>query len=813
MNNKKIIEKMTLEEKASLLSGRDFWTTESIERLNVPSIFLADGPHGVRKQAAASDHLGLNESIKATCFPTSATMANTWNVDLIEKLGNALGSEAVDQDVNILLGPGTNIKRSPLCGRNFEYFSEDPFLSGKMSSAHIKGVQSNGISACVKHYAANNQEERRLVIDTILDERTLREIYLTPFEHSVKEANVRTVMSSYNKVNGVYANENNHLLKDILRDEWDFDGIIVTDWGGNNDRVKALEASNELEMPGNKGETDLDIINAVKSNVISEDIVDEAVDRLLNVIYKTNETLENKTKEVNYDENHEVAYETAKEAIVLLENKNNFLPLNSEQKIAVIGDFAKEPRYQGAGSSIVNPTKVDDTLSFIDEYSNNFVGFERGFKRYGKKSSRLIKKAVKLANKSDVVLLYLGLDEISEAEGIDRKNIKLPKNQLDLLNSLIETNKKIVVVLSAGSVVEIDFNDKVDGLLHGYLLGQAGSKAILDVLYGKVNPSGKLSETIPLSYEDVSSSNYFPGKEVSVEYREGIYVGYRYFDKVNKKVKYPFGYGLSYTSFEYSDLVVTEKGATFNITNTGDVLGKEVAQLYVGLEDSKIFRAKKELKGFAKVELKPNETKEVFIPFDEYTFRYFNIITNKFEIEEGSYTIYINSSVETNLLKDNINKKGTTNKLPYQDSEKLKSYFKGNIEDVSLEEFEELLGFKAPNPNRNYYKKNRIVVDYNTTVYELRYAKGWTGRFFSRMIRFAPKFLRFFGKKELANTIIMGMYHQPMRGLSRMSNGMVSWGQLDGLITMFNGKFFKGFKKYLKEGKIKKRRLKNEEKK
>ncbi|MCK9166553.1 MAG: glycoside hydrolase family 3 C-terminal domain-containing protein [Acholeplasmatales bacterium] len=808
MTNKELIKKLTLEEKVLLLSGENFWETSELKKYGIEKMFLADGPHGVRRQAAAADHLGLNESIKATCFPTAATLANTWNQKMIEKVGSHLGSEAKDQNVNILLGPGTNIKRNPLCGRNFEYYSEDPYLSGMMAASLIKGIESNGISACVKHFAANNQEERRLVIDTVVDERTLREIYLTPFEIAVNQGKVSALMTAYNKVNGIYANENDFLLKDILRDEWGFEGVVVSDWGGNNDRVLALKATSDLEMPGNKGETNLEVLKAVKAGKITEKELDDVVSRLLSLNFKTTKAIKEK-EIIDYHLNHEVAYQAAQEAIVLLENKNNILPLDEHKKIAIIGDFADNPRYQGAGSSIVNPTKLDNTLDFINQYSENFVGYQKGFKRYGKKSRRLINKAVKLANKSDVVIVYLGLDEITEVEGIDRKNLKLPENQLKLLAELIKTNKKIIVVLQAGSVVEIDFSDKIDGLIHGYLLGQAGARALLDVIFGRVNPSGRLSETIPYQYQDVSSANYFPGKELSVEYREALYVGYRYFDKNNYRVRYPFGYGLSYTNFQYRDLKVTEKGVTFKIKNSGSRAGSEVAQLYLGLKDSKIFRAKKELKGFTKVFLNSNEEKEVFIAFDDYSFRYYNVLTKSYEIESGNYDIYINRSLNENVLQQSFYLAGTTTKLPYQNL-KLPAYESGKITAVDLKEFETLLGFEAPKSERTFIKKKRLNVSYNTTIYELRYAQGWVGRLFSRAIRLTPKLLNFIGKKQTANTIIMGMLHQPVRGISRMSNGMISWHQLDGLILMFNGKFFKGLKKFLKEGKIKKRKARKE---
>lgn len=808
MKYESLIKKMTLEEKASLMSGKDFWTTADIERLGIPSMFLADGPHGIRKQAVASDHLGLNESLPATCFPTSATIANSWNPELGEEIGKYLGKEAVAQRVNVLLGPGTNIKRNPLSGRNFEYFSEDPYLSGVMASSYIKGIQSKGISACVKHFAANNQEYRRMVIDTIVDERTLREIYLVPFEMAVKMGKTKTLMSSYNLINGEYSNENTHIMSDILRKEWGYKGVVVTDWGGGNNRVSGLIAGNELEMPTTDGETDLEIIEAVRNGKLDEKILDEAVNRLLTLIFETNEAFKEDNQPIDVESHHEMALKAAEESIVLLRNDNALLPLKSSDKIAIIGDFAHRPRYQGAGSSIVNPTKLDDTISLINEYNINYLGFAQGYKRYSNKvSKKLVKQAITLANKADIILLYIGLDEFSEIEGLDRSHMKIPQNQIHLLNELKKTGKKIVVILSCGSPVEMNWVEEVDAIVHSYLSGQAGAKAVLNVLTGKVNPAGKLSETYPLVYEDVPSSRYFPGQEVTVEYREGLYIGYRYFDTINLPVRYPFGYGLSYTTFAYSNLQVTDKEVRFDLKNTGNYDGAEVAQLYIGKKDSQIFRPKKELKGFKKVFLKVGEQKTISIPFDEYSFRYFNPVTNKWEVEGGKYEIYIAASCIDVKLTGTIDVEGTTEVIPYN-KEELPSYFSGKVTDVSLDEFERLVGRKVPNPHFEFYKRKRMVITHNTTIAQLRYSKRWVGRLFSGSILFAYKFLKFIGKRKSANTLMMGMYHQPMRGLSRMSGGIISWGQLNGLIMMFNGKFFKGLCHFFKEGRKKRKRKK-----
>lgn len=800
MKYKHLIEKMTLEEKASLMSGKDFWQSMDIEHLGIKSMFLADGPHGIRKQAEAADHLGLNESIPATCFPTAATVANSWNHELGETIGDYLGREAVEQKVNVLLGPGINMKRNPLAGRNFEYFSEDPYLAGKMAAGMIRGIQSHGISACVKHFAVNNQEERRMSIDTIVDERTLREIYLTAFEIAIKEGKAKTVMSSYNMLNGTYTNENIHLMREILRDEWNFEGVVVTDWGGSNDRVAGLIAGNELEMPTTAGETNEEIIQAIKSGRIKEETLDECVDRLLDLMFTTEEAFLSPQKDFNREEHHSVAQKAAEESIVLLKNEGNILPLKKKTKVAIIGDFAQKARYQGAGSSIVNPTLLDSTLDCLEEIGLTSIGFEPGFDRYGKKSKRKIEQACALAKEADVVLLYMGLDEVTEAEGLDRQNMQIPQNQIELLHALHEVNLNIVVVLACGAAIEMPWIDKVKGLVHGYLAGQAGARAILKVLSGDVNPSGKLAETYPLKYEDTPSYYQFPGKEVSVEYREGPFIGYRYYDTANVDVLFPFGFGLSYTTFQYSDIQINEDGAMFKITNTGDRDGMEIAQLYVGCKSQAIFRPKKELKGFVKVLLNPGETKTVTIPFDDKTFRYFNVKTNKWEIEEADYEIMIGASSEDIRLVESLFVKGTGAPLPY-DKEKLPSYYTGKANHVSVEEFEHLLGYKVPEAKWD----RSTPLGYNDTIAQCQYAKGWFARLAFHLITFTHRFLWKIGKRSTANLIMMSIYHMPFRGIARMTGGIVNMPMLDGILMIVNGHFFKGLNHVLRErGKMKK---------
>ena len=800
MKYAEILKQLTLEEKAALMSGRDFWSTTAYEKCGIPSMFLSDGPHGIRKQAAASDHLGLNASIPATCFPTAAAMANTWNVELGEELGKRLGEEATAQRVNVLLGPGMNIKRSPLCGRDFEYFSEDPYLAGKMAASYVRGIQSYGISGCLKHFAANNQEERRMVIDSVVDERTLREIYLTGFEIAIEEGKPHTIMSSYNKLNGTHTNENMHLMRDILRGEWGYEGVVVTDWAGCNDRVEGVKAGNELEMPcclyGND-----DIIKAVNEGRLSMEEVDECLDRLLDLIFSTSAALKDKPTEFNVEEHHAFAYKCASESMVLLKNEDAALPLAEKERICVIGDFAQKPRYQGAGSSIVNPTKLDNAIDCIKGYPLDYVGYEPGYDRYGKRSKKKLNAAIALAKKSDTIVYFIGLDEVSEAEGIDRRDMKLPQNQLDVLAELLKLKKKIVAVLVGGSAVEFGCLANCNAVLYASLGGQAGARAVLDALTGKINPSGKLSESFAFALEDYASSSRFPGKAMSVEYREGLYVGYRYFTTANVPVRYPFGYGLSYTTFEYSDLQVSKDGVTFTIKNTGERDGAEIAQLYIGKKDAEVFRPAIELKGFAKVFLKAGESKQITIPFDKRTFRYFNVATNKWEIEGGAYEVYIGASSEDMRLTGSVEVEGTNAPVPYE-KELLPSYYSGKANDVHKAEFTKLLGRPIPRAGYTFYKKRRMVIHENCTVADLRFSKRWVGRLFSGAMRFAHAFLWKIGNRTLANTIMMGVIHQPIRGLAKF--GGMSRRQMEAMLMMFNGHLFKGVFRFFTKEKVKK---------
>jgi beta-glucosidase len=786
MKHKDIIRQMTMEEKAAFLSGKNVWQSRDIKRLGIPSIFCSDGPHGLRKQAGEGDHLGLNASLKATCFPTAATVANSWDIQLGEEVGKAIGEEAAAQDVHVLLGPGLNMKRSPLCGRNFEYFSEDPYLSGKMAAAYVRGIQSQGVYACPKHFAVNSQELRRMAMNSVIDERTLREIYLEGFEIAVKEGGAKAIMSSYNEVNGIYANENKHLLKEILRDEWGFNGIVITDWGASNDHALGVAARSNLEMPAPGLDSAREIITAVENGKLLIEELDLCVDDLLDAVLTLTSV---KKSERNFDKksHHSLARKAAVDSIVLLKNDENLLPLKTGCKIALIGDFAITPRYQGAGSSMVNPTELETMDRVIHNYELTKVGCSQGYLRSGEEDAALKKAAMELAELADVVIYCFGLDEISESEGLDRNHMRIPQNQIDLLESLVKVNTNIVGVLSAGASIEMPWHYCCKAITHGYLSGQAGASAMLDVITGKVNPSGRLNETYPLRYEDTPAFRYFPSAERCGEYRESVYIGYRYYETSEVRVQYPFGYGLSYTSFEYSDIQMEEHKVTFTLTNTGNYDGAEVAQLYVSGPKGKIFRPVKELKGFVKLFLKAGESQRVSIPFDDKTFRYWNVTTNKWEIEDGEYTIMVGTNVKDIKLSGKLVKEATTDIFPYL-PEKLPSYYSGLIQKVDAEEFETLLGHPIPSG------KWSGELTLNDSLCQMYYAK-------SRIARLAYRILTKMKTKSEAkgkpNLNILFIYNMPFRGFAKMTGGAISMEMVKGIVLIVNGHFLRGLKKII----------------
>ncbi|MCL1806199.1 MAG: glycoside hydrolase family 3 C-terminal domain-containing protein [Oscillospiraceae bacterium] len=672
MESKKLISQMTLEEKASLCSGLGFWETKSIERLGIPSVMMTDGPHGLRKQGGETDHLGLAQSVPSTCFPPAALSACSFDRGLLREMGEALGDECAAEGVSILLGPGVNIKRSPLCGRNFEYFSEDPYLAGEMASAHIQGVQSKGVGTSLKHFAANNQETRRFSSDSRVDERTLHEIYLPAFKKAVQEAQPATVMCSYNKVNGEYASENHWLLTDLLRGQWGFEGLVVSDWGAVNDRVEGLKAGLELEMPSNSDYNDNKIIAAVRSGELDEAVLDLAVERILNLLQRVKR--EGAKTSFDREKHNDLARKIAAESMVLLKN-DGLLPLQKSQKIAFIGEFAENPRYQGAGSSQVNPIMMTTALEASKEYAN--VTYSKGYSinSCDQPDPNLQAQAVNAAKEADVCVLFVGLPPAYESEGFDRHHMRLPGGHISLIEAVAAVNPNVVVVLHNGAPVEMPWIGKAGAVLEGYLGGQAGGGAVADILFGASNPCGKLAESFPKKLSDNPSYLYYIGEGDVAEYREGIFVGYRYYDAKETGVLFPFGHGLSYTTFDYSNLKLSAPSmddtqtltVSVDVTNTGKTAGKEIVQLYAGAKekDERVIRPEKELRGFEKVYLQPGETKTVTFRLDKTAFAYYNAAIHDWHVLSGTYRVMAARSSRDAALEAEVSV-NSTGQIPFR---------------------------------------------------------------------------------------------------------------------------------------------------
>ena len=790
-----LIAKMTLEEKASMCDGLDFWHSQPIDRLGIKSVGLNDGPHGIRKKgdpdAAKKGETDLLKGVPAICFPTASATACSWDVDLIREMGEALGDECRKERVSVLLGPGTNIKRSPLCGRNFEYFSEDPELAGEMSAAFINGVQSKGIGTSLKHYAANNQETRRMTVNTVVDERTLREIYLRPFEIAVKKAQPWTMMCAYERLNGYYCAENKWLLTDVLRNDFGYENLVVTDWGAENERVPGLKAGNELEMPTSSGEGTRLIVEAVNSGELEEAVLDHAVDLILDMVDKSVKTLGEYTYDP--DAHHEISKKIATQCMVLMKNDGNILPLKKEQKIAVIGEMAKKPRYQGAGSSLINPIKLDNAYDTLKTMGVNFE-YAQGYSTEKKNKitdESFIAEAVEKAKNAEVALLFIGLTDEFETEGNDRKHLGIPPLHNKLVEEVLKVNRNVVVVLSGGASVEMPWADSVPAILNQFLTGQAAGSAVCDILYGEVNPSGKLAETYPMALEDNSSANYFPGTSVSVEYREGVYVGYRYYDSANIPVRFPFGHGLSYTSFEYSDLKLSADRikdtdtltVTFKIKNTGSCDGAEIAQLYVSDVESTIYRPVKELKGFKKVFLKVGEEKEVSIELGKRAFAFYNVDAHDWQVESGEFKILVGASSRDIKMEASVNVESTSN-YPIPDYKTLApSYYTANIKNVSDSEYTAVLGHEIPTNTRD---KSQPLTILNTL--EDSADTKWGGR----LCRLLTKFL---GAETMMGAVAL---QTPIKNFISMSFGIFSPKMAEGLLIMLNeGKFWRGLGKMI----------------
>lgn len=686
---KKLVNELTLEEKASLCSGADFWHTEAIDRLNIPAAMVSDGPHGIRKQENLADHMGVAESIKAIGFPTASAMACSFDRDLLHKVGDALGEECVAEDLAVLLGPGINMKRSPICGRNFEYYSEDPVVAGELGAAFVNGVQEHGVGTSLKHFAANNQEWRRMSISAEIDERTLREIYLAAFETVVKKAQPWTIMCSYNRINGVYSCENDWLLNKVLRDEWGFEGLVMTDWGAMDERVPSLKAGLDLEMPDCHGETDKLIVKAVQSGELEESVLDTAVERILTMVDKYLTARKDidpasmvhplpSSVERGYDvaAHHALARTTAEQSAVLLKNED-ILPLQKDKKIAFIGEFAKVPRIQGGGSSHINNTSIESAL----DAAGDSVSYAQGFHIDEETTDEtLLQEAITLAKESDVAVIFAGLPDSFESEGFDRTHLNMPANQNELIARISEVQPNVVVVLHSGSPIAMPWLDKVAGVLQMYLAGQASGGAAVNLLFGDATPCGKLAETFPLHLEDNPSYLNFPGNREKVCYQEGVFIGYRYYDKKKMDVLFPFGYGLSYTDFTYSNMKVTVNGknatdvdviketdeiiVSADITNTGNCDGAEIVQLYIKNPVVYEIRPEKELRDFAKVFLKAGETKTVTFTLNARAFSYYETRIHDWYAESGDYEILLASSSRDIRLQDTVSITGSK-KIPF----------------------------------------------------------------------------------------------------------------------------------------------------
>lgn len=773
-----MIEKLTTLEKAALLSGKNVWESRDLPRHHIASFFMADGPHGVRKQLGSGDHLGLNASEPATCFPTAATVACSWDVELADEVGRALGREARALDVDVLLGPGLNLKRSPLGGRNFEYFSEDPYLSGQLAAAYVRGIQAEGVAATPKHFAVNSQELRRMASDSVIDERTLRELYLTAFEIVVREAAPRAIMSSYNRVGGVYAHENPHLLTDILRQEWGFDGVVISDWGGSNDPAAAVAAGANLEMPAPGLDSVRQLLEAVEDGRLAEE---DLTARAAEVVALAMEARRTPRPEIDLNAHHDMARRAAEGSIVLLRNEDQLLPLGGGTRVALIGDMADVPRYQGAGSSAVNPTRLTSAREAIAHSSLELTAFAQGYRRHSPVDPDLERDAVAAARGADVVLLYLGLDEISESEGVDRRHIDLPDAQLSLLRAVSAANPQVVVVLSAGSVVDMGWADQTRAILHTHLSGQAGAAAGIRVLTGAVTPSGKLAETYPLALTDTPTFGRFPAEGTASVYREGLFVGYRHAEAAGRAVRYPFGHGLSYTTFSYSDLELTDAGADFTVTNTGEVAGAEVAQLYVSAPDSAVVRPEKELKGFVKVDLAPGEARRVTIPFDRYTWRHFDVDSGTWVTEDGSRRVVVGASSADLRLSGDLHVAGVAVSAGNAPAEVRRAMLRGLTDD----ELRDLFGVTVPRDATSG------DLGRNDPLGDLRRARSPLGRFAHWVLATLRRRSEAKGQPDLN---IQFLYNMPFRAIGKMTNGMVSDEMVDGIVTLANGHHLRGLR-------------------
>lgn len=803
MSTKDIIKQMTLEEKAMLCSGKDFWHTKPIDRLGIPSIMVSDGPHGLRKMGDSED-LDLSQSKEATCFPPACATACSWDRALLYEIGEAIAEEALQEGISVVLGPAMNIKRSPLCGRNFEYISEDPYLTGELAAAIINGIQSKGIGTSAKHFCANNQETLRFVVSSVVNERALREIYLAGFERAIKQAHPQTVMHSYNRLNGCYTGEDRRLLTAILRDEWGFDGIVMSDWGAIDDRVQALIAGCELEMPGSGGINDRKIVEAVQAGRLSEEILDTAVERLLSLIFRSGE---NRKEAYTYDveRHHQLARKAAAESYILLKNESDILPIKQGTKLAVIGEFAMTPRYQGGGSSHINPIRIDSAWESFTSAGFNCT-YQQGYDLASDKpDAGLIEKAVEAARQADIAIVFAGLTDEYESEGFDRQHMRMPGSHNQLIGRVAAANPNTVVVLSAGSPVEMPWIHKAKAVLHTCLGGQAAGSAAVDVLTGKVNPSGKLSETYPLKYEDTPCYNYFPGGQKTVEYRESIFVGYRYYDTAQRDVLFPFGHGLSYTHFDYSDISISpdsldgnsELTISLKVKNTGSAAGAEIVQLYVQGPAATVFRPKKELKGFEKIYLLPGEEKTVKFTLDKRSFAWYEPNHSEWVMTNGEYEILAGSSSrDIRLHTTTIITSGREPAAPSLERE-VPIYYnlpKDGSWLIPKEQFEAVYGKELPPSSRS---KDEPYTQ-NSTVNETR--STMTGKLLARFVKAQVGKASREANESSKRMMMASIMDMPLRAMVVMSGGTFTLGLCEGLLLIMNGHLLKGIKRFMKKG-------------
>lgn len=796
---KSLISQMTLEEKTSLLAGLNMWQTAAIERLGIPSITMTNGPHGVQKQASeATDFAGMSNSLPATCFPPAVVQAATWNRELINEMGVALGEECRQEKVSILLGPGINIKRSPLGGRNYDYYSEDPYFAGEMAKQLIMGIESQGTGASLKHFAVGNQECRRMTINAVVDERALREIYLAGFETIVKDAQPWTVMNAYTLLNGTYCSEHPYLISEILKKEWGFQGVVLSDWGSVNDRVAGIKAGVDLEMPGPATDNQRAILAAVKAGELPEAALDRAVERMLALIFKAQEALAKGAFTYDKQAHHDLARRIAEEGIVLLKNENQTLPIPETAKVALLGHFAKKPRFQGTGSSLTNPTMVDNLYDeMVKRIGKANVLYAPGFPEKDKApvDEALLDEALAVAAKADYIVVMVG---VAVAEGGDQPSMELPAAHTALIEKVAAMHQQVIVLLSNGNPLEMPWLADVPAVLEGYLAGQAGAAAQADILLGRVNPSGKLGETFPIKLEDNPSHPYFPGGPAAVEYRESIYVGYRYYDTANAPVLFPFGHGLSYTTFEYSDLNVQagkdSVRVMLKVKNTGNRSGKEAVQVYVRDVESSPFRPFKELKGFAKVHLNPNEEKEVTIELDRRAFSFYDVGKKDWILEAGDFEILVGASSQDIRLATTLRLDSDQQASAYADKAALAPYFSVTRAPIPREAFAALHGKPLPEnatPQKGNYTLNTPFGDMSDS---------WLARQLLNLMNVQVK--KMVGGDDPDNPLLAMVENMlkemPLRAMLMMSNGALNRPKLEALLMMINGKGLRGFGALLK---------------